>query len=70
MKTYKEQLPIGKEVMVRATITEIYTGCHVEVQLANGVKTSVHLNNMLSPDLKPYVTWEDDEKGKKIVDTQ
>jgi len=50
----------GKEVMVRATVMEDYKGNGVaEVKLKNiDVEATVHLNDLQTHDLKPYVSWE------------
>ena len=49
----------GKEVMVKATIVDCYkSNCRANIQLPNNNVISVHLNDLLPQNLKPYTGWQ------------
>ena len=56
---WPKSIKSGKQLMVRCEVVEDYKcNCRVEVRLPDGSVKNFHLNNFLSPDLKPYISWE------------
>lgn len=54
-----DKIKIGKKLMLKVEVIEEYKGnCHVKVRLPDGEEKSFHLNDFQSPELKPYVSWE------------
>lgn len=61
MITPSDAIKTGKKVMLQCEVVEDYeSNCVVKVKLPNGKEEWFHLNNFLSHDLQPYISWEYD----------
>lgn len=54
-----ENIYVGKKLMLQCeVVTEYGGGCVIDVELPDGEKRTFHLNHFVTPDVKPYISWD------------